>query len=411
MKRALIVAPHFAPINAPDGTRVRLNLPYYRKNGWAVEVLAVKPKFRPDWRDDGLLQTLPADVPIHRCGAVPLLFSRLVGVGTMGWRSLPFLLLTGTALLQRKRFDLIVFSTTQFPSLFLGPLWKKVFGIPYVIDLQDHWYTDFYHRPGAPNPPGGWKYHVTHRLSSFMEPLCFRRAAGFSMVSEDYRKMLKNRYPWFHKKPSITLPFAAPVDDFRRIPEEKRRKPPHMCRYIGALNPAFRTSLNAFFEMVAKARKAKPTRWTWRFEFTGTSYAGPNQQARSLAMEAAKEYGMADVTTESTKRVSYFESLRLMKSANLILILGSDEMSYTPSRLATAVAAGTPVLVIGAKESRLVQRASQIPKIICVDYGNLKKASFQSRLKSPLLPKKYIPKNLAKSENRSWNKVLKKQKF
>jgi len=415
MKRALIVAPHFAPINAPDGHRVRLNLPHYRKNGWAVEVLAVRPEHRPDWRDDSLLESLPADVPIHRCGAVPLRLARLAGVGTMGWRALPFLAARGSGLLARGKFDLVVFSTTQFNVLNLGPLWKAAFRKPFVVDLQDPWHNEYYHRPGAPRPPGGWKYQLAYRQAKLEEPFCFRRAAGFTFVSEDYRRLLEERYPWFHEKPSVTLPFAAPVDDFSRLSPSRPAGPPFICRCVGALNPAFRTSLEIFFRTAAKARAERPADFPWRFEFIGTSYAGSGRKAEPLARQAAEAHGMADVTRESTDRVAYRESLRLMREADLLLVLGSDDAKYAPSRLATLSAAGRPVLAVGSKDSVLLRRAAEIPGVICAGYEKPRGATISEMekllmegppQKVPQLPEQFLPAALAARECELWRRAI-----
>jgi hypothetical protein len=406
LKRALIVAPHFAPINAPDGHRVRLNLPHYRKNGWAVEVLAVRAKHRPDWTDESLAESLPAEVPIHRCGAVPLRLARLAGVGTMGWRALPFLAARGSALLARGKFDLVVFSTTQFNALNLGPCWRTVFGVPFVVDLQDPWHNDYYDQPGAPRPPGGWKYRVARLLSGWQEPRCFRAAAGFTMVSEDYRTLLEKRYPWFRGKPAATVPFAAPVDDFAGIAAEQRGTPPSLCRCVGALNPAFRSSLRAFFSMAAQARKADPAGFAWHFEFIGTSYAGEGRKAETLALEEARAQGMEDVARESTDRVPYRESLRLMRGADLLLVLGSDDPKYTPSRLATLVAAGRPVLAVGTRESRLLARAATFPGVTCVETDGAGRIDFGKLQEIPRLPEEYRPEKLAARECALWDRAV-----
>lgn len=414
MKRALIVAPHFAPINAPDGHRVRLNLAHYRRCGWEVEVLCVRPEHRPDWRDETLLETLPSHVPIHRCGAIPMKWSRRLGIGNMGWRSLPFLAIAGSRLLAARRFDLVVFSTTQFNVFYLGPLWRAMFGMPFVIDLQDPWHNNYYNRPGAPKPPGGWKYRIAHLQSGTMEPFCFCRASGFSFVSEDYHTLLNARYPWFAAKPAVTLPFAAPVADFAKLAVPSKDQTRLICRCVGALNRAFCTSLDAFFALAAAARKASKSDFRWRFEFVGTSYAGAGRKAECLAMEAAKRHGMEDLTSESTDRVSYAESLRLMKGADLLVALGSDDARYAPSRLATLCASGRPVAVVAAEDSLLVRRAAQIPGVILLPYAAGGKSnasvvagfSFAPPFSTPDLPADYRPEALAERECDLWNKAV-----
>lgn len=372
MKRVLVIAPHFAPINAPDGHRVRMSLPFYRDNGWEAEVLCVRPEHRPDWRDDSLLDTLPRDVPIHRCGALPLSWTRWLGVGTLGWRCLPFLALAGTRLLRNRKFDLVYFSTTHFVSLLLGPLWKNFLGVPYVVDLQDPWRNDYYDRPDAPPPPGGWKYRAARLMARVLEPWCFRRAAGFTLVSSGYRTALASRYPWFGDKPCAIVPFGTPVGDFALLSSEGAPAPaktPRVCAAVGALNPAFQTSLEVLFRLTEESTALHPAAAEqWRFAFTGTSYQDPGRTHPQRALDTATRHGWGPRTQERPERVPYLDSLRHMRDADLLLVLGSDDLAYSPSRLHTVCAAGRPVLVVAARGSLLAQRASQIPGVTLADY-------------------------------------------
>lgn len=419
LKRVLIVAPHFAPINAPDGHRVRINLAHYARNGWQAEVLCVAPKHRPDWWDDSLLATLPRDIPIHRCDAVPLKWSRLLGVGTLGWRCLAHLALAGSRLIESSHFDLVVFSTTQFNILALGPWWKKRFGIPFVVDLQDPWLNDYYEQPGVPPPPGGWKYRYARWLAAHLEPWCFRQAGGFSLVSEDYRGMLNRRYPWFSTKPCAILPFATPIEDFAVAPAATRSlPPPYLFACVGALNPAFQTALDAFFYLVSRIRAETSTVFPWRFHFTGTSYAGHQNSLTSSLSSAALRHNLQDVVCEETTRVPYLTSLQLMRAADVLLIPGSDDLAYAPSRLNTVCAAGRPVVIVAHASSRLAALAADIPGVTLLIFSsdshikqNLETLRSilshpQSLPSSPVLPETRSASYLARSECLLWDQVL-----
>ncbi|NJM63821.1 MAG: hypothetical protein HC849_32625, partial [Oscillatoriales cyanobacterium RU_3_3] len=46
---------------------------------------------------------------------------------------------------QRSSSILVFFSTTIFPVMLLGKRWWQKFGVPYVLDFQDPWRSD-YHR-------------------------------------------------------------------------------------------------------------------------------------------------------------------------------------------------------------------------------------------------------------------------
>ena len=144
MRRVLIVSPHFPPVNTADMQRVRMLLPFLKLNGWLAEVLTVSPEQIASPRDPWLLQGIPDDIPVHEAKALGLAWSRIPGLGSLGFRATRALAKTGDALLAEKKFDLIYFSTTVFPVHKLGPRWKKKFGVPFVMDYQDPWVNDYY---------------------------------------------------------------------------------------------------------------------------------------------------------------------------------------------------------------------------------------------------------------------------
>src|ERR1700677_3580293 len=164
-RRVLIVSPHFPPINAPDHQRVRMSLPYLRENGWEAHVLAVDPRFVEGAWDPDLLRTIATDVPVTRAGAVPLRMTRWLGLGRLGLRAFGPLNRMGSRLLCQRAFDLVYFSTTVFPTMSLGPRCKRLFGVPYVLDLQDPWLGDYYDRTGVIPPGGWWKYRFSQWLA------------------------------------------------------------------------------------------------------------------------------------------------------------------------------------------------------------------------------------------------------
>ena len=57
----------------------------------------------------------------------------------LGLRALAGLSALGSRLLARRPFDVVFFSTTVFPAMALGPIWKRRFRIPYALDFQDPW--------------------------------------------------------------------------------------------------------------------------------------------------------------------------------------------------------------------------------------------------------------------------------
>lgn len=358
MKKLLIVSPHFPPINAPDMQRVRMSLSHYKSCGWEPVVLTVDPDLQTGARDDQLMATLPAGLAVRRAGALPLRWSRLLGLGTLGLRAWYHLWREGTALLRSERFDLVFFSNTQFVTFALGRLWRRRFSVPYVLDVQDPWRTDYYQRPGAPRPPGGWKYQFARLLAWLLEGWSFRGAAGVMSVSEEYLEQLRERYRWFGAKPSAVIRFGASERDLeiaRALPPVLPAAEPGVVRlvYAGIAGPVMRTALSTLLQGLKMLRDGRPdTAARLRLYFIGTTYAGPDRAAPVVAPLAAA-HGVGDLVVETPVRIGFLQSLRAMLDADAILILGAGAAAYSPSKIYPAFLAGKPLLALAHPGSRL----------------------------------------------------------
>ncbi len=360
MRRVLIVSPHFPPTNAPDHLRVRMSLPYYRDYGWDPVVLAVDADDVPAPADPLLAATIPDDLAVHRVHASRSPWLRRLGVGSLGYRAWFPLRSAGDRLLRESPFDLVYFSTTQFLLTMLGPRWHAEFGVPYVIDVQDPWRTDYYERPGAPPPPGGWKYRVARWQAEHLEERAWAEAAGFVSVSEAYVQQLAARYPWFSARPWAVVPFGAPQQDFDLARQRQDLVPAFVrepgCLHVvsvGAVGPIMRTSLELLFAAVRELRTRHPEDVArLRFDFIGTSYA-PADQARPSVAPLAEAAGVGDLVREAPGRIGYFTAIRTLLAADAIVIPGSDDAGYSPSKIATCFLADKPTLALTPAGSAL----------------------------------------------------------
>ncbi|HUL53873.1 MAG TPA: hypothetical protein VLT83_10750 [Opitutaceae bacterium] len=367
MKRLLIISPHWPPVNAPDHQRVRMSLPYYRQHGWEPVVLAVHPDDVAGPREPELEQTYPPDVRIVRCRALPLRWTRWVGLGNLGLRAWWSLWRAGSRLLQAEPFDLVLFSSTQFITFTLGSVWRRRFGVPYVIDLQDPWRTDSYERPGAPPPPGGRKYLLARCLAFLLEAPTYRGAAGFISVSPRYLSDLARRYPWFRDKPKATIRFGVSAADFDHV----RRHPPAGARldrragmihllYTGAAGPILPHALNTLFDGFARYRAVQPERAArFRFHFVGTSYVAPGHGVPSI-LPVAERFGLTASVEEVPHRIGHLESLALLLQADALLLLGSSDPAYSPSKLYPYFLSGKPILGVVRADSHLEQLLQEL---------------------------------------------------
>ena len=192
---------------------MRLALPYFEENGWTAEVLAVKPEFVEAINEPELLETLPPESRIHRVSAFPQKVTRMLGFGGLALRAGWYLQREGDLLLGSGRYDAVYFSSTVFSTFRLGPIWKRRFGIPYFVDFQDPWWSNYY-KDRAQRPPGGWlKYGLAQRSARKNEGEVVREAAGVTCVSGAYSEMLKKRYPDTNGKKFLELPFGASEQD------------------------------------------------------------------------------------------------------------------------------------------------------------------------------------------------------
>lgn len=332
--------------------RARQCLPHLAALDWEAVVLAVDPRDVAAPCDPLLLETLPPGVPVHRVRALPLALGRWLGLGSLGRRAHGALRRAGDRLLGERAFDLVFFTTTQFIVLTLGPEWKRQFGVPYVLDWQDPWLTDYYERPGAPPPPGGWKYRLAQHQARRHEEPCLREAAGWIGTSQAYRDELSRRYPWFAAKPAAVIPFGASPEDFTVARQSEvqpgfaRRPGTRHLVYVGAAGPIMRPALELLFAGVRRWLEAMPDRRdSLRLHFIGTSYAPAGRAAPSV-LPLAEAAGVGGLVEEQPARIGHFAALKTLQDADAILLLGSDDAGYSPSKIATLALAGRPVLAL-----------------------------------------------------------------
>lgn len=353
MKRVLVVTPRFPPVNAPDHQRARLALPFLREFGWEAEVLAVTPETTGGRLDPLLADTIPDRVPVHRVAAWSPKLCRVLGFGNLGWRSRRPLERRGAELLGSKKFDAVFMTGTVFNIFPLAAQWKREFGVPFVLDFQDPWVTDYYERTRK-RPPGGWtRYRIATRVDRKQEPETLRAASGVVSVSPAYIDDLARRHSWFDRGTAEVIPFGAATGDFevfnyrdvRQSHFDKTDGRMHWV-YVGAAGAVMGTALRGFFAALREAVDAHPDlRRHLVVHFIGTSYAHPGHEKPSVSPLAAKA-GVGDMVNEHPARVPYFEALRCMTDATALIVPGSDDPGYAPSKIHNCLLARRPLLAI-----------------------------------------------------------------
>src|ERR1035437_2863773 len=110
---------------------------------------------------------------------------------SMSWRALWPMYRRGCDVLRRKKFDLVYITTAQFNFFCLGSLWKRKFGVPYILDFHDPCIKE---KNRYVTTRRNWKYHVSTGLAKHLEAFALKNAAGLVAVSPVYLEQLKRRY-------------------------------------------------------------------------------------------------------------------------------------------------------------------------------------------------------------------------
>ncbi len=355
--------------------RVRMLLPFFWELGWEATVLAVWPQQVAAPQDEWLAEGLPAGIRVHRVNVLGLGWACLPGFGTLGLRALRALAKAGARLLSRDEYDLVYFSTTVFEVHILGPRWKRRFGVPFAMDYQDPWVNDYYREHPDIVPPGGrLKYALSYALHRWMEPRVLRGCAGITSVSSAYPQQLLRRYPWLQGMRSLVQPFPGAQRDFERLKNSgvsQRVFDPNdgysHWVYVGAVIPGMFPVLRALFRSLA-ATLPTSERARLRLHFVGTSYA-PAGQAAPVVRPLAAEHGLADLVEEQTARIPYAQALKCLMDADALLAIGSDDPSYTASKIYPYLLARKPLLAIYHEQSSVVDLVHKVGGAACIPFS------------------------------------------
>jgi len=404
--------------------RVRMSLPYFKQFGWEAEVVAVDIAYSDLPTDDLLPRSVPADIKIHRVKAFEKKWTSKLGLGSIALRSLWFYRQKVNQLLKETAFDLIYFSTTQFPVLILGAYWKKRFGIPYVIDMQDPWHSDYYkNKPKGQQPA---KYWFSYRMNKYLEPIAMKQVDGLISVSQNYIDDLKERYPGIKDIPAATITFGAFAPDLK-IANDIRDQFENLLDpgfinivYIGRGGADMHAAIAVLFKALKDGLAHEPKIFhKVHLYFIGTSYA-PNGQGKPTILPLAKQYGVESNVVEITDRISYYHTLVTLQQADALFIPGSDDPKYTASKIYPYLLTKKPLLAIFNSHSSAIGILGEYGAKHVFDYDHsvdnsskiyhfLKQAA-NHELEIPeyksATEKKYSAENMAQKQCALFNQVL-----
>ena len=373
MKTVLVIGPDFVPSSMPPALRLRFLVRHLPEFGWQPVVVSVDPRFYEHAIDDENERLLPDGLEVIRTPAVSTSWSRKIGIGDLGLRSLRQQWNAIRRISRQRKIDLVFVSVPPYPTMVLGRLAHDRLGLPYVVDYQDPWVTDYYWKlPKAQRPP---KWRLAHYMAITLEPFAIRRASHITGVSKATTDSVVQRYRWLNQRATTEIPLGGEPADFEYLrgnPQCNRIFKPgdglvHVC-YVGACIPGMHATVRALFDAVRQGLQASPQLFRrLRLHFVGTTYA---PHATEQVMPIARQMGMESVVTESPARVPYLDALQILLGSDAVVVIGSDAPHYTASKVFPYILSRKPLLAIFHEESTVVKIATETRAGRLVTYNN-----------------------------------------
>ncbi len=355
-----LVAAHFVPSNLTGVHRARLWATYLPEFGWEPVVVTTDWKYYEEAPDWDLMALLPQGLEVIRTPALPIRPIRWIG--DMGIRGLFWHYRALCKLAREKRVDFLHITIPSAYSALLGRLVRSATGLQYGIDYIDPWV----HRwPGTEKILS--KAWVSCKLGEWLEPWAVRQASLITGVGPLYYEDMLLRNPEVRTRAVVAaMPYGSCPEDHVRA---RNRRPGsalfdpadglfHMV-YAGAMLPKAYPVLQRFLEALVMLvdRQADVAR-KLRVHFIGSGRSPQDPRGHSV-MPLVAGMGLQGIVDEHPQRVAYLDVLAYLAQSSAVLVLGSTERHYTPSKVFQAVHSRRPVFALLHEESTAVAMLRQ----------------------------------------------------
>lgn len=389
MKTVAIIAPDFCPSSMPPALRSRFFTDHLREFGWDPVVITTAPEFY-EWSIDAENESLlRGDYEIIRTAALRSSWTRKLGIGDLGLRSLWHTWHALSALLKQRHVDMLLITVPPFYPMILGRLANMRFGLPYIIDYQDPYVTDYYKTVAPEQRPPKWR--MARAVAGMVEPFSIRRASHLVSVDAAYLQDLPERYPWISPADITGIQLGIEPADFVHLRAHPRKNSifdrndglRHIS-YVGRGGPDMLQALRVLFLSVKHLAEIDPDLMRQvRFHFVGTNYA-TGSMIRELVMPLARELAVDRFVDEHPGRVAYLEALQILLDSTALLVLGSTSSHYSASKLFPYILANRPLLPIFHAASsvvRILEETRAGHAIVFGDTASLEEAQSQVELR------------------------------
>jgi hypothetical protein len=347
MKTVVIVAPHFFPSFLAAVHRARLWAYHLPEFGWEPIIVTTDPRYYECQVDEELNALLPPELTVIRTKAIPTRPIRLVG--NLGFRSAWWYYAAIKRLARERRIDFVHITCDSFPASLIGPFIQSRLGIPYGIDYQDPWIPETAPRYRPLSKP--W---LANKVSRFLEPIAVRGARLITGINDRYFASMLDRNPQVRAR-AVTagMPFGSSPRDFEYLASRPRRlflfDPAdgnlHLV-YAGALLPQGHVILERLLEALAILRRDSAVGKRLRVHFVGTGLNEGDPARGHTVRPYAEKWGVAEMVDEYPARIPFMDVLNHLRASSAVLVLGSLERHYSPSKIYQGALSGRPVFAI-----------------------------------------------------------------
>lgn len=355
MKTVVLVAPHFFPSFLPAVHRARLWAYHLPEFGWRPIIVTTDPRYYECQVDEELNQLVPDDVRVIRTRALATRPIRIIG--NLGFRSMWWYYRAIRELAAREKIDFVHITCDSFPASLIGARIQRRLGIPYGIDYQDPWIPETPDRSAPFTKP--W---FARRVSEMLEPRAVRSARLITGINEHYFASMLARNPDVRKR-AVTagMPFGSSPRDFEFL-ERRSRKPflfdpsdgkLHLI-YAGALLPQSHGVLERLFEALKAVLRDPRFANRLRLHFVGTGMREGDPDSGHTVTPYVEKWKLRGVVDELPSRVSYLDVLNHLRLASGVLVIGSTEPHYSPSKIYQAALSRRPVFALLHRDSTAV---------------------------------------------------------
>lgn len=355
MKRLALVSGHFAPSNLVGAQRARLWSRHLPEFGWEPIIVTGDPSRYEERPDPDLERLVAPGLRVIHAPTFPTRPLRLVG--DLGIRAFWGCHRVLAGLARRREIDFVL---VTIPSNFLAPLGRLIhrrYGLPFGIDYQDPWVNRW---PGVDVPfSRAWG---SYRLSVMLEPWAVHGASLITGMAPGYIAGMLERNPDVADHAVVAcMPMGLAPEDYELVRTLDR--PPFLFRpgdgrfhmiYAGALLPAGIAVLESFLAGLRELKARSPevaSRLKVHFVGTGRS---PDDPLGHQVLPRARAAGVDDIVDEHPQRIGYIDALTHLARSDAVLVLGSTEAHYTPSKVFQAVLSRRPVFAVLHRESTAV---------------------------------------------------------